>query len=60
MVRKFSDTPFAEKARTRIPEIQPLPPVPPQKLPWLVQMLPESDDIKPLVQAAAKDKSKIR
>ncbi len=60
VVRKFSDTHFAERARNRIPEIQKLPPVPPQMLPWLVNALPESDDIKPLVQAAAKDKSKIR
>lgn len=60
VLKKFDDTPFAERCQKRIPEIANLPPVPPQKLPWLVNLLPEPDDIKPMVQAAIKDKTQIR
>ncbi len=60
VVSKFADTPFGDRARKRIGEIEGLPPVPPQKLQWLVDLLPESDDIKPLVTAAARPGTVVR
>lgn len=48
----FGDTPFAEKSQQRLAQIQGLPPVPPQKLPWLVNLFPQSDKVKPILQAA--------
>lgn len=54
IAREFQDTPLAEKANARIPQIASLPPTPPQYLPWLVAMFPESDKVKPLINASKK------
>lgn len=54
IAREFHDTPLAAKANERIPQIAGLPPTPPQYLPWLVAMFPESDKVKPLLQASQK------
>lgn len=50
-VRDFRDTPLAERAERRIGQIAGLAPVPPQRLPWLVALFPESDKVKPLLDA---------
>jgi outer membrane protein assembly factor BamD (BamD/ComL family) len=54
VVREFRDTPLATKSEERIGQIAGLPPVPPQKLPWLIAILPESDKVKPLLKASQK------
>lgn len=45
VVKEFGDTPLAEKAQARIPEIRQLPPKPEQYAPWLVDLLPKRDKI---------------
>jgi outer membrane protein assembly factor BamD (BamD/ComL family) len=52
LVREFHDTPLASRAEERIVQITGLPPKPPQQLPWLVAMFPESDKLKPILKAA--------
>ena len=52
VVREFRDTPLAQKSEERIGQIAGLPPVPPQALPWLIAILPESDKVKPLLKAS--------
>lgn len=42
VIKNFDDTPFAERARKRIKEIEGLPDVPPQQLQWLVNLFPKS------------------
>lgn len=54
IVREFRDTPLAQKSEERVGQIAGLPPVPPQKLPWLIAILPESDKVKPLLRASQK------
>jgi outer membrane protein assembly factor BamD (BamD/ComL family) len=54
VVREFTDTPLAQAADERIGQIAGLPPVPPQKAQWLVNLFPESDDVKPLLEATQK------
>jgi outer membrane protein assembly factor BamD (BamD/ComL family) len=51
VVREFNDTPLAQRAEERIGQIAGLPPKPPQQLPWLVALFPESDKAKPLLKA---------
>jgi outer membrane protein assembly factor BamD (BamD/ComL family) len=51
VVKEYEDTPLAVTANERLAAITGLPAVPPQKLEWLVNLLPESDDIKPLLDA---------
>jgi outer membrane protein assembly factor BamD (BamD/ComL family) len=51
VVNEFNDTPLAARAQERIGQIADLPPVPPQKAQWLVNLLPESDPVKPLLEA---------
>ena len=51
VVRDFTDTPLAQKAEERTGQIAGLPPKPPQQLPWLVALFPESDKVKPLLKA---------
>lgn len=60
IIRDFADTPFAERAAKRMGEIVNLPAVPPQKLPWLVGLFPESDKVKPLIQASQQTGGKKR
>jgi hypothetical protein len=57
VVRDFGDTPLAQRAEERIGQIAGLPPVPPQQLPWLVNLLPQSDKLKPLIAASEKAKT---
>jgi outer membrane protein assembly factor BamD (BamD/ComL family) len=52
VVREYDDTPHAAQANDRIAAITGLPPVPPQKMQWLVNLFPESDDVKPLLDAS--------
>jgi outer membrane protein assembly factor BamD (BamD/ComL family) len=54
VVRDFNDTPHAQRAEERIAQIAPLPPIPAQQLPWLVNLLPESDKVKPIIAASEK------
>jgi len=51
LLKDYNDTPFARQAEQRIEKTAGLPPVPPQKLPWLVNLLPQSDKVKPLLAA---------
>ena len=46
----------AQRAEERLPQIEGLPPKPPQYLPWLVALFPESDKVKPLLRASQKAK----
>lgn len=48
VVAQYSDTILAEEARERLAELQDKPDLPKQKLKWLVDVLPESKDQKPL------------
>jgi outer membrane protein assembly factor BamD (BamD/ComL family) len=50
-VKEFNDTPLAMKAEERVGQIAGLPPVPPQPAQWLVDLLPETDKVKPLLDA---------
>jgi outer membrane protein assembly factor BamD (BamD/ComL family) len=52
IVTEFPDTPFADKAENRLAQVQGLPPVPPPQLPWLIRMFPQSDKVKPIIEAA--------
>ena len=52
VVREYEDTPHAATANDRIAQITGLPAVPPQKMQWLVNLFPESDDVKPLIDAS--------
>src|SRR6185369_13335978 len=56
VVREFRDTPLAQQAEERVPQVEGLPPKPPQYLPWLVALFPESDKVKPLLRASQKAK----
>jgi outer membrane protein assembly factor BamD (BamD/ComL family) len=51
IVREFNDTPLAQRAEERVGQIAGLPPKPEQQLPWLVALFPESDKIKPILEA---------
>ena len=51
VVQEFEDTPLAAEANERIAAITGLPAVPPQQMQWLVNLFPESDDVKPLLDA---------
>lgn len=56
VVREYEDTPLAATANDRLATITGLPAVPPQKLEWLVNLFPESDDVKPLIDASQQIK----
>ena len=53
---EYSDTPLAERAQQRATEIAGLPPVPPQRAQFLVDLLPETDKVKPLLEATARER----
>lgn len=57
VVRNFRDTPLAQRAEERVGQIAGLPPVPPQQLPWLVALFPESDKVQPLLKASEEAKA---
>ena len=56
LLKEYNDTPFARRAEQRIEKTADLPAVPPQKLPWLVNLLPQSDKVKPLLAASQQAK----
>lgn len=55
LVQEFPDTPLAQKVEPRIGQIADLPPVPAQKAQWLVNLFPESDPVKPLLEKTRLD-----
>lgn len=57
LARDFQDTPLAQTAERRVSEIAGLPPVPAQPLPWLVSLFPESDKVKPLLEATRQQQA---
>lgn len=48
VARDYNDTPFADDARQRVAAHAGDPPVPPQKLEWLVELFPKREIAKPL------------
>jgi outer membrane protein assembly factor BamD (BamD/ComL family) len=58
LTREFAETPFAEKARSRMGEVASEPAVPPQRLQWLVEAFPKEENSKPLM--ATSDSGKKR
>ena len=54
VVNEFPDTPLAQRAQERIGQIAGLPPVPPQRAQWLVNLFPEADPVKPLIEATER------
>jgi len=52
----YADTPLAARAQERIGQIAGLPPVPPQRAQWLVNLLPEPDNVKPLLEATQRER----
>ncbi len=52
ILKKYSDTPFADKARKQLAKISGKPAEPPQKLAWLVKLFPDGNNEKPIVAAA--------
>jgi hypothetical protein len=52
----YPDTPLAARAQERAGQIAGLPPVPPQQAQWLVNLLPETDNVKPLLEATARER----
>jgi outer membrane protein assembly factor BamD (BamD/ComL family) len=59
IVNDFQDTPFHDRAQERIAQIQGLPPVPPQRLPWLTGLFPTSDKVKPILEQACIPDSEL-
>src|SRR5262245_59182935 len=56
----YPDTPLAARAQERIGQIAGLPPAPPQRARSLVNLLPESDKVKPLLAATARERQQER
>jgi outer membrane protein assembly factor BamD (BamD/ComL family) len=54
VAKEYDDTQFAQRSTSRLGEIEGLPAVPAQKLEWLVKLIPSSDKIQPMVDAAKK------
>ncbi len=54
VAKEYDDTQFAQRAAIRLEEIEGLPPVPAQKLEALVKLIPTSDKIQPMIDAAKK------
>jgi len=57
-LKDFAETPFAEKARTRLAEVADKPAVRPQRFQWLVDAFPKESNQKPLM--ATSDPGKKR
>lgn len=55
VLNEFADTPFAEKTQERVAQIGGLPEVPAQRFPWLVDLFPREESVRPLM---ATDKPK--
>jgi outer membrane protein assembly factor BamD (BamD/ComL family) len=54
VAKEYEDTQFAQRASSRLGEIEGLPPVPAQMFESLVKLIPTSDKIQPMVDAAKK------
>ena len=54
VTKEYEDTQFAQRATSRLGEIDGLPPVPAQKFEWLVKLIPTNDKIQPMVDVAKK------
>lgn len=54
VAKEYDDTQFAQRATSRLGEIEGLPPVPGQMFESLVKLIPTSDKIQPMVDAAKK------
>lgn len=52
VLREYDDTPFAERSKRRVDELRSQPDEPPQRLAWLVNLFPESDPLKPILDEA--------
>ncbi len=59
ILSEYDDTPFADKARARVPEISDKPRIPPQRLSWLVELFPDGRSAEPMM-ATAPDDTKLR
>jgi outer membrane protein assembly factor BamD (BamD/ComL family) len=57
IVDEYGDTPLAEQAQARIPEIDQLPPKPEQYAPWLVNLLPKRDKIQRMLDEVERYKA---
>ncbi len=55
IVKDFADTPFSAEAATRVQANASEPPVPPQKLEWLVDLFPERENAKPLLSSSTPE-----
>jgi outer membrane protein assembly factor BamD (BamD/ComL family) len=51
LLADFGDTPFAGKARQRLQQIGLEPDIPKQPLSWFVNLFPETDTVKPLIES---------
>ncbi len=49
---EFPDTPYAQRAAERLAAVEGLPPIPPQRLPWLAKLFPTADKVKPILEQA--------
>ncbi len=49
LLEQYADTPFADKARTRINELSGQPDVPPERFGWLTNLFPDEDTAQPLL-----------
>ena len=52
LTTEFAETPFAEEAEVRLAQIAPLPPIPPQRMEWLVNLFPDTEDVRPLMASS--------
>jgi outer membrane protein assembly factor BamD (BamD/ComL family) len=55
LAKDFGDTPIGKAAQERMSEISDLPPEPPQRMSWLVNMFPQAESTKPLLPARDGD-----
>ena len=55
IIEKYSDTPYAEDARGKLPKLSGLPDMPAQRLAWLAKAFPEPEKQQPLVLSNAEN-----
>ncbi|MDP6061019.1 MAG: hypothetical protein QGH33_19085, partial [Pirellulaceae bacterium] len=51
LLADYGETPFARQARQRLQQIGREPDTPKQQMSWLVNMFPETDTVKPLMES---------
>ncbi len=59
LAQNYGETEYAEEASQRVASLTGKPPVPPQKVPWLVNLFPEKERNKPLI-ATGNNESILR